>query len=90
MANTPLYVQIYKTMLAAIKNGEYKDYPHLIRHFRTDKLKITCDKESPINLDGELRMCKEVEFSVAKEKLRFFYPKGLTWQNAVQPEPAEV
>ena len=25
MANTPLYLQIYKTMLAAIKNGEYKE-----------------------------------------------------------------
>ena len=24
-------------------------------------------------------MLKEVEFSIAKEKLRFFYPKGLSW-----------
>ena len=64
------------------KNGKYKDYPHLIRHFRTDRLKITCDKPSPINLDGELRLLQEVELSVAKEKLRFFYPKGLTWQKA--------
>lgn len=64
------------------KDGKYKAYPHLIRHFRTDRLKITCDKPSPINLDGELRLLQEVEFSIAKEKLRFFYPKGLTWQNA--------
>ncbi|MBQ6839537.1 MAG: diacylglycerol kinase family lipid kinase [Oscillospiraceae bacterium] len=62
------------------KNGKYKDYPHLIRHFRTDRLKITCDKPSPINLDGELRLLQEVELSIAKEKLRFFYPKGLSWQ----------
>jgi len=64
------------------KDGKYKNYPHLIRHFRTDRLKITCDKPSPINLDGELRMLQEVELSVAKEKLRFFYPKGLTWQKS--------
>ena len=64
------------------KDGKYKNYPHLIRHFRTDRLKITCDKPSPINLDGELRMLQEVELSVAKEKLRFFYPKGLSWQKA--------
>ena len=25
MANTPLYIQIYKTILASIKNGEYKE-----------------------------------------------------------------
>jgi hypothetical protein len=25
-------------------------------------------------------MAKEAVFSVAKEKIRFFYPKGLHWQ----------
>ena len=67
-------------VIGKYKAGEYKKLPDLIRHFRTDQLKITCDKPSPINLDGELRMLKEVVFSIAKEKLRFFYPKGLTWQ----------
>ena len=33
--------------------------------------------------DGEIRTAKTVEFSVAEEKIRFFYPKGLTWQNKV-------
>ncbi len=61
------------------KNGQYAQLPHLARHFKTDHLKIICDKLTPINLDGELRMAKEVEISVAPEKLRFFYPKGLTW-----------
>ena len=62
------------------KNGQYRSLPKLIRHFRTDRVKIICDKETPINLDGEMRMGKEIEFSVAKEKLRFFYPKGLTFR----------
>ena len=62
------------------KNGKYKEFPHLIRHFRTDRLQILCDKPTPINLDGELRMGQQVDISVAKEKLRFFYPKGLTYQ----------
>ncbi len=62
------------------KDGKYKDYPHLIRYFRTDRLRVICDKPSPINLDGELRMCQEVVFRIAEEKLRFFYPKGLVWQ----------
>lgn len=62
------------------KNGQYAKYPELIRHFSTDKVKIICDKPTPINLDGELRTAETVEISLAKEKLRFFYPKGLTWQ----------
>ncbi len=62
------------------KNGKYKEYPHLIRHFRTDRLKITCDKPSPINLDGELRMSREIDMHIADKKLKFIYPKGLTWK----------
>ncbi|MBQ7341327.1 MAG: YegS/Rv2252/BmrU family lipid kinase [Oscillospiraceae bacterium] len=65
------------------KNGLYAKYPDLIRHFRTDKVKIICDKPTAINLDGELRTAETVEISLAREKIRFFYPKGLVWQKAV-------
>jgi len=68
------------------KDGKYKDYPHLIRHFRTDHLRILCDKPTPINLDGELRTAQVVDFRIAEEKIRFFYPKTLTWKK----DPAAV
>jgi diacylglycerol kinase family enzyme len=42
---------------------------------------IHCDKPTPVNVDGELVTAQRVEMSVAKEKIRFFYPKGLSWQN---------
>ena len=45
-----------------------------------DHIKITCDKPTAINLDGEIRMGQTVEMSVAKQKIRFFYPKGLCWK----------
>jgi diacylglycerol kinase family enzyme len=54
--------------------------PHLVRHYKTDKITIRCDKKTPINLDGELRLGKTVEMSLAPEKIRFFYPKGLSWK----------
>ena len=60
--------------------GKYKELPHLVRHFRTKELKILCDKPTSINLDGELRTAEEVHIRIAQEKLRFFYPKELTWQ----------
>lgn len=74
-------------VIGKYKNGRYKELSHLVRHFRTDRVKILCDKPTPINLDGELRTAQTVEMSIAKEKLRFFYPKGLTWQVKV---PATV
>ena len=69
------------------KDGRYKELPHLVRHYRTKSIKIICDKPTPVSLDGELRTATEVTMSVADEKLRFFYPKGLSW--AVK-EPATV
>ncbi len=57
--------------------GRYTELPHLVRHLRTDSITILCDKPTSINLDGELRVAQEVQMSVAKEKIRFFYPKGL-------------
>ena len=67
-------------VIGKFKNGRYKELPELVRHFRTKQVKIICDEETPVNLDGEVRMTREVTMSVAKEKLRFFFPKGLTWQ----------
>ena len=63
------------------KKGLYARYPDLIRHFRTDRVVIECDAPTNINLDGELRTAKTVDIRIADEKLRFFYPKGLTWKN---------
>ena len=66
-----------------ITGGEptlHKELPELITHYRTDKVTIRCDKPTPINLDGELRTAQVAQFTMAQEKLRFFYPKGLSWQ----------
>ena len=67
-------------IIGKYKNGRYKELKELVRHIRTKALKVICDRETPINLDGELRRAKEAVFRVAEEKLRFFYPKSLTWQ----------
>ena len=72
-------------VIGKYKSGRYKELTGLIRHFRTDHVTIRCDRDTPINLDGELRRGRVVHMSVAKEKLRFFYPKGLTWQAEGQP-----
>ena len=50
-------------------------------------IRILCDKPTPINLDGELRVAQTVEMTVAAEKIRFFYPRELSWK---VKEPAGV
>ena len=66
-------------VIGKYKAGRYQELPKLVRHFRTDKVTILCDKPTAVNLDGELRVAQKVEMSVAKEKIRFFYPKGLSF-----------
>ncbi len=67
-------------IIGKYKNGRYKELPHLVQHMRVKELKIRCDKATPVNLDGELRTAQVVDFQLAEEKLRFFYPKGLVWR----------
>ena len=62
------------------KNGQYAELPHLVRHFKTKAVEILCDKPTAINLDGELRTATRVDMRIADQKLRFFYPRGLTWR----------
>ena len=69
------------------KSGRYKELPTIVRHFKAKAVKIICDRETPINLDGELRLAKEIVMEIAREKIRFFYPKGLSWKAKV---PVEV
>ena len=67
-------------VIGKYKNGRYKELPHLVRHIRTDRLQIICDKPTSANVDGELLTAQTVDIRVAEEKLRFFYPKGLHWE----------
>ena len=67
-------------IIGKYKNGRYKELPQLVRHMRVKSLRIRCDKATPVNLDGEVRTAQVVDFKVANEKLRFFYPKGLVWR----------
>ena len=66
-------------IIGKYKSGRYKELPHLVRHMRTKSIRIHCDKPTAINLDGELRTAQVVTMSVAGEKLRFFYPRGLSF-----------
>ena len=69
-------------VIGKYKSGKYQELRDVVRHFKTKELKIICDKPTAVNLDGELLTAQEVTMTIAQEKLRFFYPRGLTWQKA--------
>ena len=66
-------------VIGKYKNGRYKELPKLVRHLQSDRIVIRCDGHTAINLDGELRVSHVADIRIAEEKLRFFYPKGLTY-----------
>lgn len=74
------------SLIGKYKCGRYQEMPEQLRYIKTDSVRIICDKPTAINLDGELRRAQVIEMSVAKEKIRFFYPKGLSF--AVDPKKA--
>ena len=67
-------------IIGKYKRGLYANYPELIRHVRTRHLEVQCSAPAEINLDGELRWAQQVQIGVAKENIRYFYPKALTWK----------
>ena len=66
-------------VIGKFKNGLYHKLPNLVRHIKTNGIVIRCDHPIAINLDGELRVSDTINMRIAKEKIRFFYPKGLTY-----------
>lgn len=66
-------------VIGKYKAGRYKELGHIIRYIRTDRIKVRCDRVTAIQLDGELRTAREMEFKISDKKLRFFYPKGLSF-----------
>jgi len=77
-------------IIGKYKSGRYKELPHLVRYLQTDKIRILCDKPSPINLDGELRLARDVTMEVSEKRIRFFYPRGLQWQNSDKKKETAV
>ena len=67
-------------IIGKYKNGRYKELGHIATYYQTDRVVIRCDKPTSINVDGEQRIATVADIRIADEKIRFFYPKGLSWQ----------
>ena len=68
-------------VIGKYKDGLYADYPQYITHRRCRKVRIAAAKPMAVNLDGELLRQREMTFTLLDRKIRFFYPRGLTWHS---------
>ena len=78
-----IYLPQVPFLIGKYKSGNYQKLGKLVHHYKTREVKVHCDKDSAINLDGEIRFAQDIVFKLSDKKIRFFYPKGLTWQNKV-------
>ena len=77
LVNKVSRLQVAK-IIGKYKAGRYAEYPEVFTHFTTDRVHIRCDREEVVNLDGEIRLGKDVDVRLSEKKLRFFYPRGVT------------
>lgn len=61
-------------VIAAYQKGRYADYPELISHYQTTRLRIQTPEKEPVNLDGELIHSRDITIELLPGKLRFFGP----------------
>ena len=63
-------------VIGACQKGRYAEFPELISHYRTRSLRIVTPEEEPVNVDGELMMCRDLRITVEPGALSFFAPEG--------------
>lgn len=70
-------------VIGPYQKGQYAQYPELIRMVRTKSITVEADAPEAIQMDGEKHVHKVAEFTLAPCKMRFFYPRSVTWQALV-------
>ncbi len=70
------------TVLALIQKfarGEAGEIPGVLLR-RGREMKVSCDRENPVNLDGERIDAVQLTARLSEKKVNFFYPAGAAWR----------
>ena len=63
------------SLLKKYTRGDHVNLP-ICSYSRGKKITVTADKETPVNLDGEVIYAKKIVFEVLPRFVRFLLPKG--------------
>ena len=80
------------TILALIRKyarGGAKDIRQILVR-RGRELKVTCDRVSMINIDGERIDDTELSVRLSAKKVLFFFPEGTHWNPDLRSRPVEI
>ena len=67
-------------VIGKYQKGHYADYPHLIRHVRCHTVRVECEQENVVNVDGGAIRTTDAQIELIPQAIRFFYPRGLTYR----------
>lgn len=74
------------TFIQKYARGEAKDMPEIVTLRQGREMKVVCDRESMVNVDGERLDATELSFALSAKKLNFFFPEGAHWNPAYRKE----
>lgn len=62
------------TLFPTLIKGKHRTITDYVSFFKCKTAKVSCDKEMPINIDGEIIMNNEINFSILSRKIKFIIP----------------
>ncbi|MDP4109363.1 MAG: YegS/Rv2252/BmrU family lipid kinase [Bacillota bacterium] len=75
----PVNLLTVARVVKKFREGRHTLLPEYTSWVRGKRAEIKCDRESAVNLDGEIVLKERLSFSVSKHKLNFIVPKGALW-----------
>lgn len=69
----------FAKLIGIYKRGGWREMSDVIDYARVKTIRISADKPSVVNIDGEIELSKEANICVVPQAVRFFYPKGLSY-----------
>ena len=58
--------------------GKFKEFPKIFTYIRGQSMKIECDREFAVNIDGEALHAKEMNFRLVPKGINFIFPKKMS------------
>ena len=80
----------FLSLVGKYKKGEHicEKLSHIVGHCKCRSVDLYFDRETPVSIDGEIVLEKELHLSVERGALRFMLPKGIT--PCVMPDAESV
>jgi diacylglycerol kinase (ATP) len=77
------------SLIGKYRAGGAGEIPQILLR-RGREMKIVCDRESMVNLDGERMDARELSIGLSAKKVNFFFPQGAHWNPSRRDTKCEI